>query len=171
MHIYCNLIETDKTFGHKKLYKCQNCGIELALENSNINILCFKSNLDMAKDLIQQNLKDHPIYRGVNYGPDTDFMTATFNTDNNPQASSSPQENQIKPNEDQLPKDKAPQAPVLCTKEEIDARLKICGECEYYQEDACILCGCRIVREANHQNKLANKNASCPAGKWGPIKN
>ena len=57
----------------------------------------------------------------------------------------------------------------LCSKEQIDERLAICNSCEHYQDNSCLLCGCRIVREKNYQNKLANKNASCPDNKWGPI--
>lgn len=57
----------------------------------------------------------------------------------------------------------------LCSKEEIDSRLAICNTCEHYKNEACMLCGCRIVREKNYLNKLANKDASCPDGRWGPI--
>ena len=57
----------------------------------------------------------------------------------------------------------------LCTSEEIDERLKICNSCEYFKNNSCLLCGCTVVRDANHKNKLAHKDQSCPANKWGPI--
>jgi len=57
----------------------------------------------------------------------------------------------------------------LCNKDQIEERMKICNTCEHYKDNACLLCGCRIVREHNYNNKLANKNASCPDNKWGPI--
>jgi hypothetical protein len=57
----------------------------------------------------------------------------------------------------------------LCSKEQIENRLSICNTCEYFQNNSCLLCGCTVIREANHQNKLAHKDQSCPANKWGPI--
>ena len=57
----------------------------------------------------------------------------------------------------------------ICSKEQIDSRLAICQKCEYYKADACLLCGCSVVREQNFNNKLAHKNKACPINKWGPI--
>lgn len=57
----------------------------------------------------------------------------------------------------------------LCSKDQIEERMKICNTCEHYKDNACLLCGCRIVREHNYNNKLANKKASCPDGRWDPI--
>ena len=59
----------------------------------------------------------------------------------------------------------------LCSKEEIDYRLNICNNCEHYQNDSCLLCGCTVIRDKNYNNKLAHKNKSCPINKWTEIKN
>ena len=68
--------------------------------------------------------------------------------------------------------DKAKQqatAKIKCSQEEIDARLAICNDCEYYENESCLQCGCAISRDRVYGNKLAYKNKACPIGKWGPI--
>lgn len=169
--MYCNFIDTGKTFLDKKIYKCNYCAIELALENSDTKVMCFKRAIDMNRDILNQSLKENPIFTGTDFGPDNDIAKEAgfysrgdidrYSTDVN--KTHEAEQAQIKPSQQTPPK------PELCSKEQIDQRLEICNTCEYYKEDACILCGCRIVREKNHQNKLANKNASCPANKWGPV--
>lgn len=169
--MYCNFIDTGKKFGVTKIYKCTYCDIELALEDENTKMLCFKARIDIHKALLEKSLKEHPIFTGTDFGDDTDLAIAAgfysrgdidrYAADVN--KTSKAEQPEIKPTQ------QAPPKPELCSKEQIDKRLEICNSCEYYQEDACILCGCRIVREKNHQNKLANKNASCPANKWGPV--
>lgn len=170
--MYCEFIDTGKVFGNKKIYKCSYCSMELALEDSSTNVMCFKRRMDMTKALLDKSLKENPIFTGTDFGPDNDAAKEAgfysrgdidrYSTDVN--KTSEAEQSQIKP-----PQQTVPQKPELCSKQEIDQRLEICNTCEYYKEDACILCGCRIVREKNHQNKLANKNASCPANKWGPV--
>lgn len=169
--MYCEFVDTGKTFQDKKIYKCSYCSMELALEDESTKVMCFKRRIDIAKDLLDHSLRTNPIYTGTDFGPDSDAAKEVgfysrgdidkYDTDSN--KTSKPEQPEIKPQQQTAPK------PELCSKEQIDKRLEICNSCEYYQEDACILCGCRIVREKNHQNKLANKNASCPANKWGPV--
>ena len=88
--LYCDLVDTGKTFNNKKIYKCQKCDLEAGLEDPN-------------------------------------------------------------------------------AKEQINSRMDICNSCEYYKDDACMLCGCRVVRDTVYQNKLADKSASCPDGRWKAI--
>jgi hypothetical protein len=70
---------------------------------------------------------------------------------------------------EQQEKDNNVQDEDLCSKDQIDERMAICNKCEHYKDNACLLCGCRVVREHNYNNKLANKKASCPDGRWGSI--
>lgn len=44
--------------------------------------------------------------------------------------------------------------------DEVDRRLKICGECEFFKGGRCMICGCFM----NLKAKLAT--GSCPKGKW-----
>ena len=159
--MYCELVDTGKMFKNKKVYTCNYCKIELALENSDTKILCFKRRADVQRSIIAQSLEKNPIYTGIDYGPDNDMAQDIEMLMKN----IAKQNNETEVADSQQEKTKEE----LCTKQQIDTRLEICNKCEYYQADACILCGCRIVREKNYQNKLANKNAECPAGKWGPI--
>jgi len=171
--IFCELVDTGKTFLSKRIYKCKYCGMELALENANTNITCFKKQIDMYNTMISKTLHENPIYTGVDFGPDSELAESIGIHDHG----DSPPNKELISASQKLPEEPAEsvgeqiqtQKTELCSKQEIDQRMEICKTCEYYQEDACILCGCRIVREKNHQNKLANKNAACPAGKWGVI--
>lgn len=56
----------------------------------------------------------------------------------------------------------------MCTQEQIDRRFEICKGCEFFQGDACVKCGCPLVREKKFVSKLSWANESCPVGKWGP---
>lgn len=57
-----------------------------------------------------------------------------------------------------------------CSQEQIDSRLAICNDCEYYENNQCLQCGCAISRDRVFGNKLAFKNKECPIGKWKRIK-
>lgn len=59
-----------------------------------------------------------------------------------------------------------------CTQEQIDARLAICQGCDLFKDNACLKCGCAVVREQQYLNKLAWADQQCPhpdGPKWGPI--
>lgn len=171
--VFCDFVDTGKTFLSRHIYRCQYCGIELSLENPNTNITCFKKQIDMHYSVIKKSLSENPIYTGVDFGPDSELAEAFGMSDHGDSRSNkeiiSSSKNLSKEPEQTVDEQAQSQKSELCSKQEIDQRMEICNTCEYYQEDACILCGCRIVREKNHQNKLANKNAVCPAGKWGVI--
>ena len=56
----------------------------------------------------------------------------------------------------------------VCSQEQVDKRLSICHNCEYYENNTCLQCGCALSRERVYMNKLYLANQSCPIGKWGP---
>ena len=62
------------------------------------------------------------------------------------------------------------QAKNRCSQEQIDERLAICNDCEYYENNQCLQCGCAISRDRVFGNKLAFKDKECPIGKWKRIK-
>lgn len=169
--MYCDLVFTGKIFNNHKVYKCQYCGLEAGIEGEDPQILCFKKQNDAYRSSLMYNFSKYPNVLEKN----KDIL---FNEIINQQMRKeeksyfSQNTNAISDNtEIEVSNEKLPTEDILCSKEQIDQRLDICNKCEYLRDNACMLCGCRIVREKNHQNKLANKNASCPAGKWGPIKN
>jgi len=49
-----------------------------------------------------------------------------------------------------------------CTDQQIAERHAICVACPHYQDEACGLCGCPIVREKNYLSKLSWADQSCP---------
>lgn len=53
-----------------------------------------------------------------------------------------------------------------CSQEEVERRFSICKACEFFQNNSCIKCGCRIVRNREFKNKLLWKNEQCPLNKW-----
>lgn len=56
----------------------------------------------------------------------------------------------------------------MATDAEILRRHDICRGCEFLQENACLKCGCPVVRQKKFISKLSWANESCPIGKWGP---
>ncbi len=44
---------------------------------------------------------------------------------------------------------------------------EVCVPCQYFSDDSCELCGCRLKPSGKTLNKLAWKSESCPAGRWG----
>lgn len=149
--MYCEFTETGEVFKNKKIYKCTNCGLTVALENPKAQILCFP----YARAVFAQDT-----YSGVPEqlrGPQLVNSTNDIEKIMEKSISSQHQNHQSDTND------------TLCSQEIIEKRLSICKQCEYYKDNACMLCGCHIVREKNYQNKLANKNAHCPDGRWGPV--
>lgn len=143
--LYCDLEDTGRVFKNKKIYKCTQCGLEAGLEDPDANILCFSKSHDLHVSRMQE-MED---------------LVAEAYKNNTDIARESPEDQPIV-SQEEYQKDPA-------SKEQIDARMDICNSCEYYKEEACMLCGCRVVRDSVYQNKLADKNASCPDGRWAAI--
>jgi hypothetical protein len=141
---YCDMEDINTIFNDKKVYKCKYCGLTLAMDDPSVKMLCFKKINDM-QNLIHSANNSKEIL--VEATPDN-MQEIIFD--------------QIK-RENQQPIDDS------CTDDQIQSRLDICNGCQHYKENACELCGCRVVRENNYMNKLAHKSASCPINKWGPI--
>ena len=55
---------------------------------------------------------------------------------------------------------------LFCTASQIEHRYSICKLCEYFIDNTCLQCGCKVIRNAEFKNKLFFKQQSCPAGKW-----
>jgi hypothetical protein len=154
--IYCDLKPTGGFFFKKALYKCDTCGLTLALENPDIKITCFKKTENL-------NSLMHTLHHGTplnvqHHGGDASGLNNII-LDNLKQDSLN----------NEKKKQKYESKENLCSTEEIDERLKICNTCEHFKNNSCLLCGCTVVRDANHKNKLAHRNQSCPVNKWGPI--
>ena len=151
--MYCDFEPTGEVFKNKKIYRCKLCNLTLALENKDAKILCF----NYSRALFRQELID------TNSGttlPEKDIVAQDEKMLN--EVLTQAKDAAIKKQEDN-------QEDLLCSQDEIEQRLGICFKCEHYKDNACMLCGCRIVRGKNHKNKLANKKASCPDNRWGPI--
>lgn len=153
--MYCNFEYTGKEFNGKKVYTCKECGITLGLENSSTKVLCFKQQQKLADLTYEQLNKEKAINKDV---PGTTDLGKFAEHELIKRSLEAKAQQEIEDRPDNL-----------CSKEEISSRLSICNLCEHYKENTCMLCGCRVVREANYQNKLAHRDASCPINKWGPI--
>lgn len=149
--MYCNFEYTGNEFRNKKVYKCKDCGITLGLENPDIKVLCFKQQQRLSEITFQQ-LAQQPVMN-MHVSDDIDLA----------QIAEHDLIRRSKEKEDEDNPDN------MCSDQEVSSRLEICNKCEHYQDNACLLCGCRVVRDLNYQNKLAHRNASCPINKWGPI--
>lgn len=56
-----------------------------------------------------------------------------------------------------------------CSQKQIDNRLEVCRDCDFYQNNTCLKCGCSLSRDRVFMNKLYWADQSCPIGKWGPV--
>ena len=156
---YCDLQPLNTYYNNKPLFQCQYCGLTVGLESSDTKILCFKKMEDLSSKIHQAHIGDSvaaPIHAGSSEQAISEALLDQLQQDAKDKVAKEANHN----NENNL-----------CSKEEIEHRLSICITCEYFQNNSCLLCGCTVIREANHQNKLAHKNQSCPANKWGPISN
>lgn len=54
-----------------------------------------------------------------------------------------------------------------CSAEQIAKRFAICQSCDFFKDNSCSKCGCRVVRNKEFKNKLLWKNEQCPMDKWG----
>lgn len=172
-NIYCDLKPTGSFFSKKALYKCDTCGLTVALEDPNVKMTCFKKTENIYNVI-------HAINNGTSSniehyaGNINDIKDSTLkdNLLNKLQIESKKIEEDRKIQQDkqyQQEQENHNREENLCSSSEIESRLKICNGCEYFMNNSCLLCGCTIVREANHKNKLAHRNQTCPANKWGPI--
>lgn len=157
--MYCEFEDTGEIFHNKKIYKCINCNLKVALENPNTSIICFhyvqqevgqsltKLNFDQSKyNIMPENKVSEFLDKQI------DSMLKTTLSGLNPIVGSNPDENSL-----------------LCSEEQIQQRMNICKSCEHFKDNSCLLCGCVVTRNKSYQNKLANKQASCPDNRWGPI--
>lgn len=162
--MYCNFQETGQVFKHKKIYKCSECGLTIALENPDAKIICFPYAREIFNHHIVEN-DGHPLNKDmiVNNKQEAHILIDKIKDNDNIISSTKPLNVNKQKESDQ-------DTTLLCTQEQIESRLAICKKCEYYKDDACLLCGCTIVREKNYKNKLANVYAHCPDGRWGPTK-
>jgi hypothetical protein len=149
MIMYCEFEDTGEVFNNKKIYKCVNCHLKVALENPKTSIICFhyvKQELDqsLAKLNFDQNKNSKSPEDVVSQFIDKTSNIVLNNTESQTNTS-------------------------LCSEEQIQERMNICKACEYFKDNSCLLCGCVVTRSKTYQNKLANKQASCPDNRWGPI--
>lgn len=150
---YCDFIDTNTVFNHKKVYQCEYCGLKLGLENENARILCFKKMQDFKASV--QKLNDPTYSDPIHLKPDDIMQNVVLDEAIKKYGKSEP----VKPDD---PKN-------LCSDEQIQQRLQICSECDHYKDNSCLLCGCVVVREINYMNKLAHKDQKCPIDKWLPV--
>jgi hypothetical protein len=150
---YCDLESLDTSFNNKPLYKCKYCGLTVGLEQPDTKIMCFKKLEDLAHQ-IHVNHTDNPNLKKPQHISEADNIGSILL-------------DQIK--QEAIDKAAKNTTENLCSTEEIDQRLSICNTCEYFKDNSCLLCGCTVVREVNHQNKLAHKDQKCPVDKWGTI--
>lgn len=52
------------------------------------------------------------------------------------------------------------------TQKLINERYDICGSCEYFEKNTCLVCGCNINNKRIFMNKLAWLDQRCPMNKW-----
>lgn len=152
---FCDFIDTGNIFKDKKIYRCSYCGTQLALEDPNIHILCFKKQHDLFSSLHNVSSKEEHKDLNLHAESEEHFRSLV--------------QQQIDKTKINPAKDLPESSPNLCSKEQIDERLKICHSCEHFKDNSCLLCGCVVVRDKNFNNKLAHKEHSCPINKWGPI--
>jgi hypothetical protein len=157
---YCDLQPLNTFYNNKPLFQCEYCGLTVGLESPDTKILCFKKMEDLSSKIHQIHTGDTTIASPIHAGSSKAAMSDAL-LDQLAQDAKDKQHKETKYNHEDN----------LCSKEQIEERLSICNTCEYFQNSSCLLCGCTVIREANHKNKLAHKDQSCPANKWGPISN
>ena len=152
---YCDLVDTNTKFNNKSVYRCSYCGISLGLDSPNTKMFCFKKIKDYS---IVINKLGNPNYKEpIELKPGDNLQDVVLGE-------------AMKISDEILAEKNVAKSPDnMCTQEQIQARMAICEQCEYYKDNACSLCGCRVVREANYMNKLAHKDQKCPIDKWGKI--
>lgn len=162
---YCTFVDTGKTFNNKKVYRCSYCNTQLALENPNTNIICFKKHNEIINYI--DNMGKDPRNTTLNLHAESDAHFKSLIEKELEKSKINPADLTQTEQTEQMEQPK--QQDLLCSKEQIDYRLKICNTCQHFKDNSCLLCGCVVVRDKNFNNKLAHKNHSCPINKWGPI--
>lgn len=155
MNMFCEFQDTNLTYNNKKIYQCKYCNIKLTLDNIDTRVLCFKKQ-EALSDFVNPHLSK-PI-------DNIDSIESVLEIAKQQAYDKANIDNSIFANSGQ------PQQDNLCSKEQIEYRMSICKNCEYFKENSCLLCGCTVVRERNYNNKLAQKNQHCPIMKWKEIK-
>ena len=41
-----------------------------------------------------------------------------------------------------------------------------CSQCEFFSNNSCLKCGCKIVKDNSYRNKLKWESEHCPIDKW-----
>lgn len=152
---YCDLKPIGQKFNDKQVYECQYCKMKIGLDSPDTKILCFKKMQNFTVSIKKLHNPDYPDTIDIKSMDEMEKVVLSevikkhgINNTEEPQ------------NPDNL-----------CSQEQIKQRLSICEACEHYKDNSCVLCGCVVVREINHMNKLAHKNQKCPIDKWGTIDN
>jgi hypothetical protein len=156
---YCDLKPLNAFFNNKPLYKCDYCGLTVGLEIPDTKILCFKKMEDITNKIHQSHTGQSQNAEHISGNQDVSSVILDKIAEDSKEKYLREQEQNQKQN----------QPDNLCSPQQIEERLKVCNSCEYFQNNSCLLCGCTVIRDANHQNKLAHKDQKCPADKWGPI--
>ena len=151
---YCQLENLNHQFNNKQVFKCSYCGLTVALDDPNTKIMCFKKIDDIAHEIHKKHTQDDTVIKP--FHTESDIMEEAILDNIKEKAAANAEK-------------AADDINNICNQEEIENRLSICSTCEYFKDSSCLLCGCTIVREANHKNKLAHKDQKCPVDKWGPI--
>lgn len=160
---FCDFEDTGLTFRDKKIYQCSYCGSKLALDDPKANIICFKKH-DALLSTLYNGATDDSSRQSLNIHTVSEDH---FQHEIQKQTAKIQNSKEISPEQNLSALMEYNRN--LCSKEQIDARLKICNSCEHFKDNSCLLCGCVIVREKNFNNKLAHKEHTCPINKWGPI--
>ena len=179
--LYCDLSDTGKTFKSKKIYKCEKCGLEAGLDSPDANILCFAKTSEahistiseVNQAAIEARENDKLLHEYENRGNNPSYTQESILKNLKEQGIDVEDSNLVNTSPEYLDLNEhgEPKTAIISASEEqINERMDICNSCEYYKNESCMLCGCRVVRDSIYQNKLADKKASCPDGRWGAIK-
>lgn len=163
---YCSLKPLGTYFNNKPLYKCDYCGLTLGVEDPNTKILCFKKMEDITQHIhnMHHAASGQNSLKNLHTSGNSSIKDIVFNDLEKEAALEAKRIIEHNKNQQNHSDEN------LCTQEQIEQRLAICKTCEYFKNNSCLLCGCTVVREANHKNKLAHKDQKCPANKWDIIK-
>jgi hypothetical protein len=164
---YCTFEDTQILFKNKKIYRCSYCGTQLALDSPNTKILCFKKHNEIINSIV--NMGVEPEKQILNKHAESEAHFQKIVQDQLQSQTIDISLNTEKDSQPVLQNKPTTSVDVLCSKEQIEERLKICNACEHFKDNSCLLCGCVVVRDKNFNNKLAHKNHSCPINKWGPV--
>lgn len=150
---YCELKPIGQMFNNKQIYECQYCKMKIGLDSPDTSILCFKKMQDFTVSIKKMHNPQYTDPIEINSIDDMEHVVL----------SEVIRKHGVETKEQQSNPEN------LCSQEQIKDRLAICETCEHFKDNSCVLCGCVVVREINHMNKLAHKDQKCPIDKWGII--